>query len=225
MLDWKQFLLGRQPRHDLGETFVPDLVEEHEPALINTMAMLNAAAVGARLLKVVAERGGARLKPSALDKLLDVVHHALPEEVVHHCDDEARRIVEWLEHPEPIDHDALLPDAGLPELDIMRHSDIASRVSVAEYAIAEGMDVELEYYEPERRIWPRIRAEPVDIVFEDDEAAAAAFVEAPYFVFEDESGLLHIAVRNVRWLMPVAHRDTPEPAGARVLEFPGRREE
>lgn len=209
-IDWSQFFRGVGKRLDLGDTWYPDLVDSHEPALLNQMPALAAAAVAARLLKVLADRGATRVKPSSVASLLEVLEHALPEDVRHHADDEVTRIIAWLRFPpEPRD-----PEDEDPQMRIMHEGDVETRIATAEYALENDFDLELEYWSPDRKIWPHRRARPVRI--ERGETVDDAFL-----VIEHEYGNSEIAFVDVRWLMPVERRKIHRSDEAKVLTFPG----
>jgi len=235
-MDWQQLLDGWHPRGDLYDDFPPRHLDDLQPALLNETALLNAVAVAARVLEVVAQRGGTRLESSHFTSLLSRVQDVLPTSAKNHCDEEAKRILQWLESADRVDEEDLA-DSGLPpELDVMMASDIKSRVSVARFAIDEDYALELEYFDEERQVWPRAYCEPVaingleeeasDDGESDDEDRALEDVE---LVVDQAGETRHIPVQSIRWLMPVNQRqtrsstideeDAPEPAD--VLDFPG----
>jgi len=209
-IDWSQFFRGVGKRTDLGESWYPDLVDTHEPALLNKMPALAAAAVAGRLLKVLADKGATRVKPSAVHGLLEVLEHALPEDVRNHADDEVTRIIHWLRFPpEPRD-----PEDEDPQMRLMHEGDVESRIVMAEYALENDLDLELEYWSPDRKIWPHRRARPVRV-------ERGETVDDAYLVIEHQYGNSEIAFVDVRWLMPVERRDIHRVDEARVLQFPG----
>ena len=208
MIHWSDLLRGIGQRADLQEAFAPDLTDTHQPALLNTMPTLNAAFVAARVLYVISKRGGTKVKSPHLERLTAILEKALPEEVQHHCDEEARRILDWLEFPP-----TPKKDDEIPELEVMHAGDIASRVATTDYALQEGYDLELEYYDPERKIWPRLRATPLRIEHPEDEPS--------FVVVEHASGKAEITFENIRWLMPVRRLKRATHPDARVLQFPG----
>jgi hypothetical protein len=230
-MDWKDFLAGRKPRADLAEPFAADSFDVEHPALLNSQPALNAAAVAARLLEIVAHRGGTRVKPSAVEKLRRVLWRALPGPATHLCDDEASRILRWLTHPEAYEADASQADASerseTPEVDIMFEADLDSRISVARLALDEGYDLELEYLDPQENIWPRIRCTPIELLnLEADVDQASPEAESePVLLVDSDFGDLQIPLHHVRWLMPVSshrHRRAEgkqKPAG-KLLSFP-----
>jgi|SRR5690554_3701558 len=140
MESWRRFLRHLAPRPDAPQPFYPERVEPSAPALLNTMDMLSAAYVGGRLVQAIALRGGTRQKPSAAEGLLRRLSRALPEEVIHHCEAEAERILEWLHEAETLPEP---PSPQHPELDLMLASDIESRLQVARQALEQGLDLEL----------------------------------------------------------------------------------
>lgn len=209
-IDWSQFFRGIGKRTDLDESWYPGLVNTHEPALLNQMPALAAAAVGARLLKVLADRGGTRVKPSSVTSLLEVLEHALPEDVRNHVDDEVTRIINWLRFPPtPIDSE----DKD-PQMRLMHEGDVETRIATAEYALENDFDLELEYWSPDRKIWPHRRARPIRVEREET-------VDDAYLVIEHEHGNSEIAFIDVRWLMPVERRQIHKVDEADVLQFPG----
>lgn len=247
-MDWQQFLDGWHPRGDLYDDFPPRHLDDLQPALLNETGLLNAVAVAARVLEIVAQRGGTRLDSGHFTSLLSRVRDVLPTSAKNHCDEEAKRILQWLETADRVDEENLA-DSGLPpELDVMMASDIESRVSVARFAIDEDYALELEYFDEERQVWPRVyctpvaihgleeapsdnggeqgKSEPSDDGEADDEDRALEDVE---LVVDQAGQTRHISVQSIRWLMPVNQRqtrsstideeDAPEPAD--VLDFPG----
>lgn len=222
-MDWKDFLPGLAPRADLDEPFAADSYEVDKPALLTNNPVLTAAAVGSRLLEILALRGATRVKPSSAEKLRRLVWRALPEPAAHLCDDEAARILRWLTEPTPA---AEREGQGgepseTPEVDIMFDADIESRISVAEFAIDEDYDLELEYLDTQAHIWPRIRCTPVEVTTHEPADATGE----PILRVESDFGELEIPIHQIRWLMPVSshqHRraqGTKKPAG-KLLNFP-----
>ncbi len=216
MESWRRFLKRWGPRHDARSEFYPEKFDPERPVLINGMGPMAAAFVGARVLRAVALRGGTRLKPSALEKFEQLVAKGLPEEVIHHCEAEAEQILEWLERPPPVEDPELKPTSATPELDIMVAADLQSRLSVAAFALEEGFDLELEYFDDDSGQWPRIRAS-LDGIEGGDAADFQTALE-----LSDAQGDFVIPLKYVRWLMPVAPRPKGDPPkGADVLKFPG----
>lgn len=204
-------LRGFAPRSDASEPFYPNRAVGHAPAMLNSMNLLSAAAVAANVMRAVAARQGTRVKPSAFDKLLDVLENALPEGVAHHCAAEAEAVLNWLaEAPSTLAEE----ETGVPELDIVRAGDLESRRAIAQWAISEDLDLEAEFYDAERRLWRRVRATPLRLV--EDEMASETLV------LEVDSARYELAITDIRWLMPVARN--PDAAGeeqlADVLPFP-----
>ncbi|MFB6350282.1 MAG: hypothetical protein ABEK29_00615, partial [Bradymonadaceae bacterium] len=77
-MDWRDFLNGLRPREDLYETFPPDKRTDYEPTLLNEGSVLVAARVAARLLFIIAKRGGSRISAEPLEKLVHILDGALP---------------------------------------------------------------------------------------------------------------------------------------------------
>lgn len=219
-MDWKEFLPGRKPREDISEPLAVDGLEVEHPALLTDNAVLSAAAVASRVLEILAFRGGTRIKPSSAEKLRRLVWRALPESAANLCDDEASRVLRWLTEGRAYEAE---PDAhtATPEVDIMFEADIQSRISVAQFALDEGYDLELEYLDARENIWPRIRCTPVELFTLEDDAGE----EQPALAVESDFGELDIPIHHIRWLMPVSshqHRrpeGTKKPAG-KLLNFP-----
>ena len=219
-MDWKDFLPGRNPREDISEPFAADAFDVEHPALLTDNAVLCAAAVAARALEILAMRGGTRIKPSSAEKLRRLVWRALPKSAANLCDDEAFRTMRGLTEGAALEAEpGSLTDT--PEVDIMFEADIESRISVAQFALDEGYDLELEYLDSQAQIWPRIRCTPIELITietdeRDDETA---------LVVDSDFGEFDIAIHNIRWLMPVSshqHRrahGTKKPAG-KLLNFP-----
>lgn len=205
------FLVGFAPRQDASEAFYPDRASGHAPAMLNSMGLLSAAAVAAHVMRAVAARGGTRVRPAIISKLADLLDNALPDEVFHHCEAEAERILSWLaEAPTTL----AMETTGVPELDIVRAGDLDSRRAVASWAMEEGMDLEAEFYDADRRLWRRVRATPERL--EDIEGSET-------LVLTVDSLLYELSMRDIRWLMPV-DRDSAaagEAEMAEILPFPG----
>lgn len=223
-MDWKDFLPGRKPRDEISEPFAADAFDVEHPALLTDNSVLSAAAVAARVLEILAFRGGTRIKPSAAEKLRRLVWRALPKSAANLCDDEASRVLRWLTEGEAYELDA---DAhtDTPEVDIMFEADIESRISVAQFALDEGYDLELEYLDTREKIWPRIRCTPLELIsLEADDDANEEQAE-PALLVDSDFGELDIPIHHIRWLMPVSsHRHrraegTKKPAG-KLLSFP-----
>jgi hypothetical protein len=216
-MDWKEFLPGLAPREDLDDPFGADSFELEQPALLNKSSVLTAAAVAARLLEMVALRGGTRVKPSSAQALRRLVQRVLPEPAVNLCEDEAGRTLRWLTEAEPYGGGPAPPE---PEVGIVFEADIDSRIQVARFAIAEGYDLELEYLDADQNIWPRLRCTPQDI--EDAPGDDAV----PILEVESDFGHHDIPLDHIRWMMPVSsheHRRATgrqKPAG-KLLQFPG----
>jgi hypothetical protein len=209
------FLRGFAPRHDSNEPFYPDRATGHAPAMLNSMGLLSAATVAARVMQSVSHRAGTRVKKSKFDKLVDVLENAIPEEVFHHCSAEAERVLAWLaEAPTTLADE----ETGVPELDIVRAGDVESRRAIARWAMDEGLDLEAEFYDAERRLWRRVRATPIDLVDNESHLGETLLLDV-------DSARYELAITDIRWLMPVG-RD-PNAAGeaelAEILPFPGER--
>ncbi len=223
-MDWKDFLPGRKPRTDISEPFTADSFEVEHPALLTDKSVLSAAAVAARVLEIMAFRGGTRIKPSSAEKLRRLVWRALPKSAASLCDDEASRVLRWLTEGEAYEID---PGAhtDTPEVDIMFEADIESRISVAQFALDEGYDLELEYLDAQENIWPRLRCTPVELFTLEDNGPENGATEEPAIAVESDFGPLDIPIHHIRWLMPVSshqHRrpqETKKPAG-KLLNFP-----
>ncbi len=215
---WRTILRRFRPRQDVEQPFYPDREEVEGPVLLNSMGPMAAAFVAARLLRGVVVRGGSVVRASAVEKLERLLRKGLGEEVVHHCEEEAEKILEWLGRG-PSDDDLPLettpPD---PDLDVMVQADLESRLSVATFALEEGYDLELEYFDDTTATWPRTRAR-----LEGIENAEAADFETS-LQLRDATGWFDVPVKQVRWLMPIPPLDDDElddDDGAEVVEFPG----
>lgn len=221
-MDWRDFLTGRRPREDLYDTFPPENRSDHQPALLNAAEVVAAARVAARLLHVIAKRGGTRVDSEALEQLIGSLDEVLPDGSSPLCDDEAARILDWLETAEQMPPDERDHEALPPELDLMLESDIESRVSVAEFAIEEDYDLDLEYFDEESSTWPRFRCRPVELLESDDDELD------PTLRVERRGDERDLPVRNIRWLMPVQRQSAGGGAAVReqlgdVLDFPSDR--
>lgn len=218
-MDWQDFLPGLQPRDDLQQDFAAESFEADQPALLTNHTVMTAALVAARVLEIVAHRGGTRIKPSALERLRRIIARALPEAAVNLCNDEAERVLRWLTKAEAYRGEEPPGRGESPEVDIMFDADIESRISVAQFALEEGFDLELEYLDDDRNIWPRVRCTPVELLtVEGDDGA-----DEPALLLDCDFGELEIPIHHVRWLMPVSSRPqrrTKKKPGAKVLTFP-----
>lgn len=201
---------GWEARWDLDESFPPSLQPNIRGAIFSAMPSITASFVALELLRLVAARGGTRVTPSAIEGALEVLAHAVTDDVPPHCRDEARRIASWLSDPPAEARTEPQPDA---DLRVMHESDVRSRVALVRWAVAEELDLELEWFDPDEGRWPRRRATPVGVV-DDDE-------EDPLLVIETLAGESKIPVSHIRWLMPVERRDDAVRSRvATVLTFP-----
>lgn len=205
--DWTQFLTNIAQRQDLDDFFPPDKYEDKEPAFLASGPALTAGLVAARVLEIIARRGGTRVDISAFSELRSMIQSSVPDEVSSLTDDEASRILDWLDrHPEPTDE----PPGGEHKTEIQRHldllseADIESRRSVVEFAMAQDYDLELEYYETDDQSWPIIRCSPEQLTDEqfDEDTLESVRVDTL-------AGSLSIPLERIRWLMPIAKRDVP----------------
>lgn len=217
MDDWRTILNHLAPRHDSHEAFYPERVDTEGPVLLNEDGPLAAALVAARVLRAIANRRGTRIAPAHLERLERLVSRGLADEVVPHCHAEAERILRWIADPPETSPEAGRP-SKTPELDAMLATDLHSRLSVANFALDEGFDLELEYFDRDSQRWPRLRAALLDV-----EAADAADIHTS-LVLRNGSQDLTVALHFVRWLMPIAPLERDEsspPAGGDILPFPG----
>ncbi len=242
MEKWRTLLRSLNPRIDLRESFYPEQLEPRHPALLTSGSLLATGLVAARLLNIIAMRGGTRMKPTWTHRMCALLEDALLPEARVHCDDEVARILEWLEgraetqSTDPDDLDQNLPSAT-PELDIMFAAALESRISVAQFALGEHFDLQLEYYDEKSKSWPRIRVTPQDILHTPAENPD----DQPSFwllVNDSNDQPITISFQSIRWLMPVTrHTTDPEPTAksadppapkapkapkpGRLLTFPG----
>lgn len=217
MSQWRRFFKGWAPREGGKRGVYPGSWELEGPLFINLAEPVAAAFVGARVLRAVALRGGTQVMPSALEKLEELLQRALPKDVTAHLAAEAEAILEWIEaRPSQTVEDER--GAARSELEMMVGSDLESRLSVARFALAEGYDLELEYFDPESKTWTRTRA-----VLEGIEGDDEAGLEWALTLW-DRGEEWSLSLKYVRWLMPVHLSDfekrAPSP-GAQVLPFPG----
>ncbi len=196
------------PRSDLRDTFPPAEVATVRAAMLGSPTAVSAALVALELLELVAERAGTRVRPSAIEEATTLLRVATADGVDPQCSDEARRIAAWLEGAAEALREA--PDEEDDNVRVMHESDIRSRLDLARYAIAEELDLELEWWDPEDQRWPRRRATPARV---DDDPAT--------LVIETLAGDLEIPMEDVRWMMPVERRDDAvRTRVGKVLEFP-----
>lgn len=217
---WRTILRRWAPREDIDERFYPDRHDEEidQPVLLNSMGPMAAAFVAARVLRAVVSRRGSLLKPSMLKKLEALLQRGLPEEVIHHCEVEAERILEWINERPLVDDAAATEVSGTPDFDIMVRADLESRLSVARFALEEGYDLELEYFDEATGRWPRLRARLLGI----DDPEAADFQTS--LLLRSTEGYFEVPLKYVRWMMPVpagSSREQHEQESGDILEFPG----
>ncbi len=214
MGQWKDLLKGFGSRADAEEPFYNERLEVEGPVLLNQIDALSAAFVGARVVRAVARRKGSRLHEGAAKSVERLVARGLSEEARHHCEAEAERILRWLEAPPAPEEPQPLPAS----LAVMVDADLASRRSVASFAKEHGYALELEYYDEAADHWPRLRAMVLAI---DDEEPHELRLRP---LGEADGRSLSIALRYIRWLMPVAAPDDvvgEDESGGEVIEFPG----
>lgn len=215
---WRKILRHWGPRGDIDGEFYPDRTEVEKPVLLNKMGPVAAGFVAARVLRAVVGRGGSLVKPSAVEKLEDLLSRGLSEDVVHHCEAEAERILEWIERRPVADETDGRRASGESDFDVMMSADVESRLSVADFALEEDYDLELEYFDEETGRWPRISARLLEI----RDREAADFETA--LRLKDRQGRFEVSLKHVRWLMPIPEvpwSRQPESEGGEVLEFPG----
>ncbi len=191
------------------------------PVLINSMGPMGAALVAARLLRAFVARRGSIVSPSSVETLEKLLERGLSDEIVHHCRAEAVRILEWIDHRPSVDEASVEAGHSEPDLELMMGADLESRLSVARFALDEGFDLELEYFDESTRSWPRVRAAVEDVQGED----AADFNTCLQLI--DGSRQWTVPLKYVRWLMPVASRPDDEgeepkgDPGGDLVFFPG----
>lgn len=209
-MSWtKDWFTRRAPREDLQDPYPNDLLEDDAPLLLQSLEHVSAVIVAARVMHAIAAKGGSRLKPSLWEGLVARVTRVVPSHVVSLAEDEARRILGWLDRPaaEQLDQE----DEESSDLALMSEADLKVRASVASFAMESGLDLEFEYHDEIDDLWLRLRATPVEVDEEVLRVTAGA-------------GPITIAFASIRWLMPVRHKDDgvvvrPRPEG-KVLRFP-----
>lgn len=218
MSDWSELMRGLAPREDLHADFPAANFDQDQPIWLSREDVLNGAIIAARVMEIIAARGGSRVGSSVFRTLRKTVENGVDDSARHLCDDEARRVLRWLEAAEPASDSV---EEGPPEVDVMYASDLKSRASVAAFAIDEGYDLEMEYFDDARETWPRIRCTPLAVRYENDEDEELALR------FEGRHGDQEVPLRQVRWLMPVTRRELPDDADKKepgeVIRFPAGR--
>jgi hypothetical protein len=221
MSDWSDLMRGLAPREDLDADFPAENFDQEQPVWLSREDVLNGALIAARVMEVIASRGGARVGSAVFRTLRKTVANGVDESARNLCDDEARRVLRWLEEAEPASDTE--GDDGPPEVDVMYASDLKSRASVAKFAIDEGYDLEMEYFDDARETWPRIRCTPLAVRHEDSDE------EELSLRFEGRHGDREVPLRQVRWLMPVTRRELPDGVRRKepgeVIRFPAGRSE
>ena len=215
---WRTILRRFGPREDAGQPFYPDRLDPQGPVLLNEMGPLSATLVAARVLRAIALRRGTRVGPTVLERVENLVARGLSEAARNHCNAEAESVLEWIHRAPPTTEPHVDGVSDSPELDLMVAADLESRLTVAKFALVQGYDLELEYFDEDRQIWPRIRAAIDDI----DGEEAADFNTA--LLLQGPTGPLEVPLKFVRWLMPVAPRPgdgSEPPPGGDLLQFPG----
>ena len=224
MSDWLEFLKGRAPRVDLDADFPAERIDQDQPVWLSKAEVLCGAAVASRVMEVIAHRGGTRLGAAVFQSLRKMVSSGLDESARNLCEDEARRVLRWIEEARPAE-DAEV--AGPPEVEVMYASDLESRVSVARFAIEEGFDLEMEYYDEGRELWPRVRCEPLVVKGAGEtHSDEATDLDEIVLRFEGRHGEEEVPLRRVRWLMPVQRReqsDVERREPGEVIKFPAGR--
>jgi hypothetical protein len=211
---WDGLLSGHAPRDERDAAFPPDLLEDESPILLSRMGDLVAAAVAARVLEVVARRGGAHHTPSDFGALRARLTRALPEHASRHADAEARRVLEWLTDAAPPSP----PSPATRQLEVMDRADVDSRAQLVRYAMDASLELELELHVPHDGTWERLRGAPEELI-EGAEPSVVLRLRG--------DRAREVELRDVRWLMPVrprgdiTHRE--EPQVAEVVTFPGFR--
>jgi hypothetical protein len=224
-MDWSEYLQEIEGRDDLDSPFPVDKFEKLEPALITTASLLAGTFAAAKVLQVVARRGGTRFSPEIFTKLSDLVASSVPDGVKNLAEDEAGQILDWLENARYIARRGDEPPTGnlsgeSDEVEIVFDADIQSRISVVEFALREDFDLELEYYDRQMEMWPRLRGTPVELnTFEDSDQTQH------HLKLDVGERTYDIQVRYIRWLMPVSREFSPEytPADEQkgeVIPFP-----
>lgn len=204
----------RFPKHglrdDLQRPFYPYQLESHTPVLLNSTRTLSACRVAAEILQALATRGGTRIKLSAIEELLKLTDNALEADIINHCAEESALALDWIEFPP----EQRQVEPQPPELEIVREGDIEARIATATMALESGFDLELEFYQPQRRIWMRRRVRPLELQVDPDTLIA-----------DDGSVPFPLEFSNIRWLMPVQRRrETESPKAAPILAFPKRKD-
>lgn len=219
MSDWRDILRGLAPRKDLDADFPATNFDQDQPIWLSREDILTGALIAARVLEIIAGRGGSRMGSATFRTLRKTVARGVDESARNLCDDEARRILRWLQEAEPASE--VDDEEGPPEVDVMYASDLQSRASVAQFAIDEGYDLELEYFDEARGTWPRVRCTPLHVKHQADPD------EELTLRFEGRQGEREVPLRQVRWLMPVTRRDVPDSVERKepgeVIRFPAGR--
>ena len=211
---WDDLLSGHAPRSERDAAFPPDLLEDESPVLLSRMVDLVAASVAARVLEVVAARGGAHHTPADFAALRSRLTRALPEHAAHHADAEARRVLEWLTDSAPPSP----PSPATRQLEAMDHADLDSRAQLVRYAMDAELELELEFHVPHDGTWERLRGAPEELI-EGDEPSLVLRLRG--------DRAREVELRDVRWLMPVRqrgdirHREAPQVA--EIVTFPAPR--
>lgn len=204
---WDDFLPQHGPRQPLQAPEGLQKLEPLGPAIFQGSAELHTVWIALRLLQVLTQRQGAACSPQVLQTMLTRHERALEPQAQHLADEEVRRILRWLQAPSSPDQAPA--HSPHPELEWMSQ-DLEARQEIFSLAISRQQDLELEYYDIDQDLWPRLRLRPVSLLTEPE----------PTMTFLERDQPLHIPVKHVRWLVPV-HRPKAQPAPkARVLTFP-----
>lgn len=208
-----EFLRGRAPRESERRVWLPGLDEAAEPLLFHDPESIANLAIATTILDIIAQRGGTRMAASRLANLKSLLLGALPDHVAPHVREEARQVLDWLDHPREDVEDAW-KDPATAAMELMSESDIEGRERIARQAIEAQDDLEFEYVDLDRREWFRLRATPIEVRDVDGLKSIA---------FQFGKRELEVAVAHIRWLMPVrrtasAPKEVIKPA--RVIQFP-----
>jgi hypothetical protein len=186
------------------------LLDPAGPAMLGTMRPIVAALVGAYLLRHVSSAGGSRVGTGAVDEAIGQLERAVSRDVRAHCREEARRIARWTQEaasePPP-------RSTYADELERIGDADLDSRVSVMQWAVAQELDLEMEWYDADEDYWPRERVRPLEV---DTDGAPTLHVR---FGSDDRA----IPVVHIRWLMPVERRPDHRVAPPEATVLPFRR--
>ena len=148
----------RKPLNDrLAEKIPRDPKETRPEPIVKTQAQtrldrsdeLAVAAVGALVLRKLAEFGQTRLFPRAIESVFDKATSSLTAQEVMNLEIEAYEIVDWLVGGEPLDDDAV-SNVASRRGDVIVYDPHAPVIDLIRRSIVEHFDLKIDYFSMRR---------------------------------------------------------------------------